>query len=89
MAHHFSKPSPEPGEGTHGLHLTEPGSDLWRERLAFRDSLRSNPALAAEYETLKRRLAREHPFHRVAYTEGKRAFVVRVLALSGIKLGRR
>jgi len=30
------------------LHLTEPGSDIWRERLAFRDALRADSALAAE-----------------------------------------
>jgi hypothetical protein len=36
-----------------GLHLTEPGSDLWRERLAFRDALRRDPTLAAEYEVLE------------------------------------
>ena len=45
--------------------------------------------LAVEYETLKRKLAREHQFDTVAYTEGKRAFVVRVLAFSGVQLGRR
>lgn len=28
------------------LHLTAPGSDLWRERLAFRDALRADPELA-------------------------------------------
>ena len=55
----FYKP---PGTGaaqhTHHLHLTEPGSDLWPERLAFRDSLRADPALASQYQDLKRRLAR-------------------------------
>lgn len=60
VAHHFSKGSPELGT-THGLHLTEPGSDLWVERLTFRDALRNDSALAAEYERLKLQLAREHP----------------------------
>jgi GrpB-like predicted nucleotidyltransferase (UPF0157 family) len=50
IAHHFVKPSSPVTEPTYGLHLTEPGSDLWRERLAFRDALRSDPTLAAEYE---------------------------------------
>jgi GrpB-like predicted nucleotidyltransferase (UPF0157 family) len=37
-AHWFHKPpSPELADRTHHLHLTEPGSDLWRERLAFRE----------------------------------------------------
>ena len=74
---------------THGLHLTEPGSDLWRERLAFRDALRSDRALATEYEALKLWLAYEHREDGAAYTAGKRAFVVRVLASAGLQLGRR
>jgi GrpB-like predicted nucleotidyltransferase (UPF0157 family) len=89
IAHHFSKPSPRPSQMTHGLHLTEPGSDLWRERLAFRDALRAEPALAGEYEALKLRLAQEHREDLAAYTAGKRAFVARVLASAGIQLGRR
>ena len=89
IAHHFSKPSAQLSEVTHGLHLTEPGSDLWNERLAFRDALRADPALAAEYETLKLRLAREHARDITAYTAGKRAFVGRVLASAGLEFGRR
>jgi len=89
VAHHFSKPSPRLSECRYGLHLTEPGSDLWRERLAFRDALRADPALAAEYEALKLRLAQEHREDVAAYTTGKRAFVARVLASAGIQFGRR
>jgi GrpB-like predicted nucleotidyltransferase (UPF0157 family) len=82
IAHHFAKPS-------FGLHLTEVGSDLWRERLAFRDALRADPALAAEYEAVKLRLAAEHPEDVRAYTAGKREFVARVLAAHGLAPGRR
>ena len=82
IAHHFSKPR-------FGLHLTEPGSDLWNERLAFRDALRADPELVSEYAALKLRLAREHPDDIEAYTAGKREFVGRVLARSGISFGRR
>jgi GrpB-like predicted nucleotidyltransferase (UPF0157 family) len=89
IAHHFSKPSDRLAEVTHGLHLTEPGSDLWRERLAFRNALRTDPALAAEYEALKLRLAQKHSEDVAAYTAGKRAFVGRVLASAGIEFGRR
>jgi GrpB-like predicted nucleotidyltransferase (UPF0157 family) len=89
IAHHFSKPSLRLSEVTHGLHLTEPGGDLWRERLAFRDALRADPALAAEYEALKLRLAQEHREDVAAYAAGKRAFVARVLASAGIQFGRR
>ncbi len=89
IAHHFAKPSLALAEFTHSLHLTEPGSDLWRERLAFRDALRGDPALVREYETLKLRLARDHADDLGAYTAGKREFVARVLASRGIALGRR
>ena len=89
IAHHFSKLSARLSEVTHGIHLTEPESDLWRERLAFRDALRGDAALAAEYETLKLRLAQEHPDVIAAYTTGKREFVIRVLREAGIELGRR
>jgi GrpB-like predicted nucleotidyltransferase (UPF0157 family) len=87
IAHHFAKPSQ--AAATHGLHLTEPGSDLWNERLAFRDALREDRQVAAEYQELKLSLARSHPTDVAAYTAAKRSFVARVLARSGLQLGRR
>jgi GrpB-like predicted nucleotidyltransferase (UPF0157 family) len=87
IAHHFAKPSPR--SPAYGLHLTEPESDLWSERLAFRDVLRDNRELAAEYEALKHRLAHEHAEDVQAYTNGKRPFVARVLASVGLQPGRR
>jgi GrpB-like predicted nucleotidyltransferase (UPF0157 family) len=87
IAHHFAKPSRQLSEMTHSLHLTEPGSDLWRERLAFRDALRRDADLAAEYETLKLRLARALRDDGQAYAAGKRAFVTRVLAGAGLQPG--
>ena len=85
-AHAFSKPAGvEWWQATHGLHLTEPGSDLWRERLAFRDALRADPDLAAEYQEWKlrhtRRAGAPGP-----YSDDKRPFVARVLAGAGIAL---
>ena len=87
VAHHFAKPSTRSPE--YGLHLTEPGSDLWRERLAFRDALRRNRTLAAEYAALKLRLIREHGSDLGAYTAGKRVFVADVLSTVGEALDRR
>ena len=85
-AHSFHKPiCGYWWEETHHLHLTEPGSDLWRERLAFRDALRADPGLAKEYAEWKRRHAvpgREPN----SYTADKRPFVARVLAAGGIDL---
>jgi GrpB-like predicted nucleotidyltransferase (UPF0157 family) len=86
-AHAFYKPEAAEGwwEHTHHLHLTEPGSDLWRERLAFRDALRADRALAIEYQGWKLRhavtAAESGP-----YGDDKRPFVARVLARRGIEL---
>jgi GrpB-like predicted nucleotidyltransferase (UPF0157 family) len=66
------------------LHLTEPGSDLWRERLAFRDALRADPELRREYEEWKLANATGDP--QGPYAESKWPFVARVLANAGITL---
>ena len=85
IAHHFAMRAAE-GRTTHGLHLTEPGGDLWRERLVFRDALRADPDLAARYEALKLALARGELED---YTGSKRPFVADVLARFGLQPGRR
>ena len=69
----------------YGVHLTEPNSDLWRERLAFRDALRANGELAAEYGEWKLRHAATTPGPS-PYTADKRPLVARVLADIGIDL---
>jgi GrpB-like predicted nucleotidyltransferase (UPF0157 family) len=73
--HWFCKPSPS--HRTHHLHLVPHDSSIWLERLAFREALRANPALAGEYAALKRQLAVRHRDDREAYTEGKSDFVAR------------
>jgi GrpB-like predicted nucleotidyltransferase (UPF0157 family) len=67
------------------LHLTEPCSDLWRERLAFRDALRADPQLARQYQEIKRKPGRS-AVGLSDYTAGKRSFVASVLANAGIDL---
>lgn len=64
---------------THHLHLVPFRSLLWDERLRFRDCLRSTPAIADEYATLKYELAELHRLDREAYTEAKGPFIARVL----------
>lgn len=58
-------------------------SALWRDRLKFRDRLRTDPALAAEYAALKLELARRFEFDREAYTEAKSPFIARIVASLG------
>jgi GrpB-like predicted nucleotidyltransferase (UPF0157 family) len=64
---------------THHLNLVEAGGGFWREHLLFRDRLRAEPALAAEYSKLKQELAARHPTDRGAYTIGKVDFVRAVI----------
>jgi GrpB-like predicted nucleotidyltransferase (UPF0157 family) len=75
--------TPAAGHDQQVLHLTEPGSSLWRERLAFRDALRADPLVARRYQELKERLAADSG-DIAAYTAGKREFVVQVLARAGV-----
>jgi GrpB-like predicted nucleotidyltransferase (UPF0157 family) len=79
--HWFCKPSPS--LRTHHLHLVPIASPLWAQRLHFRDALRNNAALAAQYAELKLQLAHQFSLDREAYTDGKTAFVRRVLSQVG------
>jgi len=65
---------------THLVHVVPLHGPAWERMLRFRDALRGNAALAAEYTELKRKLAVRHRDDRAAYTDGKTAFVERVLA---------
>ncbi len=65
---------PTASHRTHHLHLVDDRSELER-RLYFRDRLRADPALAAEYVALKRTLAARYPEDREAYTEAKAPFI--------------
>jgi GrpB-like predicted nucleotidyltransferase (UPF0157 family) len=74
----FIKRDSGTGARTHHIHMVEASfRDHW-DRLLFRDYLIAHPEAAREYQALKLRLASEHPNDRVAYTEGKTDFVVRV-----------
>jgi GrpB-like predicted nucleotidyltransferase (UPF0157 family) len=78
--HWFCKPSP--AFRTHHLHLVPFGSPQWIDAIAFRDYLRREPDVAAEYEALKRRLALAHRDDREAYTQAKAPFITRVVGMA-------
>jgi GrpB-like predicted nucleotidyltransferase (UPF0157 family) len=71
--HFFGKPAERPR--THHLHVCLAGSHEELRHLAVRDYLRADREEAARYEAVKRESARLHPEDRVAYMEGKDAFV--------------
>jgi GrpB-like predicted nucleotidyltransferase (UPF0157 family) len=78
VMHWFCKPSPS--LRTHHLHIIPTGSPLWVERLAFRDALRRDANLAAEYARLKLELASRFRHDRDAYTEAKSEFIQSALS---------
>ncbi|EYC50771.1 hypothetical protein AZ34_06615 [Hylemonella gracilis str. Niagara R] len=63
------------GRRTHHLHLVVHDGQVWRERLRFRDALRSSAALASRYAALKADAAGMHPTDREAYTNAKTEFI--------------
>lgn len=68
---------------THHLHVVEETSAGWKGWLAFRDVLRVEPELAAEYGALKREMADRYghdPNQRDEYRNGKAAFITHVTA---------
>jgi GrpB-like predicted nucleotidyltransferase (UPF0157 family) len=81
VMHWLCKPGPD--VRTHHLHLVPHGSALWNDRIAFRDRLRADAELAAEYAELKVRLARTHADDREAYTQAKTPFIEGVLGRRG------
>ena len=61
------------------VHAVELGSRFWAEHLQFRDALRADPDLAAEYAALKLKLAARFGDDRKGYTDAKDPFIRSVL----------
>lgn len=78
----FLRPRPE--ARTHHLHLIEHGDPHARALIAFRDALRADPGLRADYADLKKRLASQHRQDRNGYSNAKSEFVARALHAVGI-----
>jgi GrpB-like predicted nucleotidyltransferase (UPF0157 family) len=83
----FYAKGPE-SDRTHYLSVTERGSETHVEQLRFRDYLRDNPDVVAEYERLKRDLAEAYPDDRESYTSEKSAFVEEILRRANEEKGR-
>lgn len=64
------------------LHVMTPDSRRWNQQIAFRDALRADTALTADYTTLKRALAAKYTDNREAYTAAKNDFIRTVLERS-------
>lgn len=74
------------GNRTHHIHMVESDFEHW-DRLLFRDYLIEHADIAREYSELKMRLAANHAGDRVAYTEAKTAFIVKVTGIAKYQVG--
>jgi GrpB-like predicted nucleotidyltransferase (UPF0157 family) len=70
---YFTKMDGQPGN--FHVHAVVLGSPFWKRHLAFRDALRADPALAAQYWKIKQQLAKRNANDRGAYTDAKSAFI--------------
>ena len=57
------------------VHLVSWSSKVWEEHLLFRDLLRSDPAVARDYDAVKREAAIAYANDRRAYTDAKGPFI--------------
>lgn len=64
------------------LHVMTPDTPRWNEQIAFRDALRADPSLTADYAAPKRVLAVKHTADREAYSGAKVDFIRTVLGRS-------
>jgi GrpB-like predicted nucleotidyltransferase (UPF0157 family) len=71
--HLFAKPPERPR--THHLHVCAVGSEHELRHVAVRDFLRAHADEAARYAALKRQVVARHPQDRLAYIDGKDAYV--------------
>ncbi|MBV8275128.1 MAG: GrpB family protein [Verrucomicrobia bacterium] len=69
----------------HHLYVCETDARPLREHLRFRNALRQDPELAAEYAALKRALADRYRDDRDGYTEAKTGFIRSVIETLPVK----
>jgi len=67
------------GRRTHHVHMAPAASPYW-DRVTFRDRLRADADVAAEYTRVKETALRESGGDRAAYARAKGAFIRKVLA---------
>jgi GrpB-like predicted nucleotidyltransferase (UPF0157 family) len=61
------------------IHIVEPNSKHWQDKLQFRDYLLEHPDIPHDYAQLKQALAEHYPYDREQYTQSKTAFIEDIL----------
>lgn len=78
--HHIFGRGRDRSERTHLVHVVLFDGQSWRENLAFRDALRNDAILRAQYLDLKRAAVSAEPNSRAQYNVRKQAFIADVKA---------
>ena len=73
--HHVFGRGRDRSERTHLVHVVEFNGEPWRSNLAFRDALRVDATLRAEYVRMKEQAVLMAPEGRAKYNELKHAFI--------------
>ncbi len=85
----FVKGMPPFGERrTHHVHIVEPTSKHWVDKINFRDYLIQHSEVASEYQQLKIKLAQQYAYDREKYTNAKSEFIDNVLKTIKIQINR-
>lgn len=72
------------GQRTHHVHAFEQDHPAGGEHLLFRDYLRAHPEQAERYAALKIELAKQFPKDSRGYSEGKSAFISKLLQQAAV-----
>jgi GrpB-like predicted nucleotidyltransferase (UPF0157 family) len=67
---------------THYIHVVIWGEEAWKNYINMRDYLNAHEKEAKEYSDLKEHLAEMYPEDRKAYTNGKSAFIEKILQMA-------
>lgn len=76
--HHIFGRGRDRSERTHLVHIVELNGEAWRSSLAFRDALRRDQRLRAEYVRAKEQAVASAPVGRTRYNEMKHSFFEQV-----------
>ena len=69
---------------SHQVHVCQKGHFDIRDKLLFRDYMRTHPSEALEYSIIKEGLAKEFRHDTVGYVRGKDEFIKRIITLARI-----
>jgi GrpB-like predicted nucleotidyltransferase (UPF0157 family) len=81
--HHIFGRGRDRSERTHLVHVVELNGESWRSSLSFRDALRADESMRAEYVRIKELASQLAPDGRAKYNELKQSFFAEFTSRTG------